>query len=161
MKNIFQKSVIAVFAILLGTFALLLPGFTSDALAGLGGMPTEGWVVKFNVSNLEESVAWYEEKLDMMRNTEFDTPVWTQVFYPDVPNTQIGLFESFPDGSGAATATIVVPDIEYGVSLLQKRGVYITPPCDADKGVALSFFQDPDGNGLALRQNYSRPYPSC
>lgn len=166
-RKAFQKLISTSIAVVVITFLLLgLPGLTSPAHAGPGGTGIEGWVTRFNVSDGAASAYWYEEKLDMLMNKESSAfPYYVQLFYPEYPDTQIGLSQSDPVESGKATATIVVSDIIPARDYLEFKGVDVAPICDAGDGsTVLAFFCDPDGNNLALRENnfpFKIKLPDC
>lgn len=152
----YQKLMAAVIALFAVTFVLFgFSGLTSPAFAGPGGTRTEGAVIRFNVSDGVAAAQWYEEKLDMIVNEESSAfPYYVQLFYPELPDLQIGLSQSQPVQSGKATATIAVDDIMQAVDYLDYQGVAVDPVCNAgDNYTVLAFFCDPDGNNLALRQN--------
>ncbi len=155
-RKAFQKLISTSIAVVVITFVLLgFPGLTSPAHAGPGGTYTTGWVTRFNVSDTFQSLDWYTNVLDMEvdRNT-VALPYYAQVFYPESPDTQIGLSQSSPVQSGQATATIAVDDIERAAYSLESKGVKVAPLCNAGDGyTVLAYFCDPDGNNLALRQN--------
>ncbi|MBP0021052.1 MAG: VOC family protein [Cyanobacteria bacterium SBLK] len=166
-KKARQKLISALIAVVAVTFVLFgCPGLTAPANAGPGGTEVSGYVMRFNVSDIFLSVDWYTDVLDMdidRKNTEF--PYYTQVFYPEYPDTQIGLSASTPVQSGQATATIVVSDIKQAVDSLLSKYVEVSPLCNAGDGLTvLAFFCDPDGNNLALRENdvyYAEELPFC
>ncbi|GEM_PF-2086659 len=164
-KKAFQKLISTSIAIVVIAFVLLgFPGLTSPAHAGPGGTITEGWVTRFNVSDGAQATEWYERNLGMLLNKESSAyPYYVQLFYPEYPDTQIGLSQSTPVESGKATATIVVNDIMQAIDSLQYKGVPVQPLCDAgDNNTVLAFFCDLDGNNLALRQdNAPNPFPPC
>ncbi|MEO1376546.1 MAG: VOC family protein [Cyanobacteria bacterium J06635_10] len=164
-RKAFQKLISTSIAIVVITFVLLgFPGLTSPAHAGPGGTITEGWVTRFNVSDGAYAAQWYEEKLDMLVNNESSAyPYYVQLFYPEYPDTQIGLSQSEPVQSGQATATIAVDDIKQAVDYLDYQGIEVAPLCNAgDNYTVLAFFCDPDGNNLALRQDGSpNKLPVC
>ncbi|NER33653.1 MAG: VOC family protein [Oscillatoria sp. SIO1A7] len=143
MKNFIKAAVIAVAIFLLG-----LPAFS--AYAGPGGTYVEGWQTRFNVSDLDYSIYWYQENLGLEIGAYYGD--YAELFYPEsaCPSTDIGLSEGEADGSNKATATIVVSDILKAQRALQTPS---TPICDAGGGVGLTFFCDPDNNSLAFRQN--------
>lgn len=155
MRKFYQRLAIVVVMTVVSASALLVsPGLTPNAFAGINGSPIEGWVIRFNVKNIDESAKWYEDKLDMKRNRKFDSgSYWTQVYYPEDRTTQIGLSKSDQTGSGKSVATIVVPDIESTRQYLISKGLQLSPIQKPGKNVALSFFKDKDGNTLAIRQN--------
>ena len=143
-------------AIIAITFVLLgFPGLTAPANAGPGGTETLGWVTRLNVTDAFEAVEWYMDKLDMEIDPSTEAlPYYAQVFYPEYPDTQIGLSASSPVQSGKATPTIIVSDIIPARESLLNKGVEVTPLCNAGDGyTALAFFCDLDGNNLALREN--------
>ncbi|MDJ0676321.1 MAG: VOC family protein [Calothrix sp. MO_167.B42] len=160
-----QKLISTFIAVALITSVLLgFPGLTSPAYAGPGWTRTTGWVTRFNVSNLEKSLNWYLDKLHM--DLDYDNlafPYYAQVYYPEYPGTQIGLSASNPVQSGQATATIVVDDIAGARDYILSNGVQVGELCNAGNGrTVLAFFCDPDGNNLALRQNYyQNNFPQC
>jgi len=160
-----QKLISTFMAVVVMAFVVLgFPGLTSPAYAGPGGTQAMGWVTRFNVKDAYTSVGWYLDKLDM----EFDydsaaLPYYGQVFYPEYPDTQIGLSTSTQVKSGKATATIVVSDIVRAKDYLERRGVQVGGFCNAgDDRTVLAFFCDPDGNNLAFRQNNApNDLPQC
>jgi len=154
VEKTYQKVINTVIAVFAVTLVMLgLPGLTSSALAGPGGTTVEGVVIRFDVFDVEESVGWYTELLDMDFNKESSAlPYYGQVFYPEYPDTQIGLSAGHPN-SGTATATIVVDDIFAAQQGLMSQGVDVDDICSAGEGVVLAFFCDPFGNNLALRQD--------
>lgn len=115
---------------------------------------TYAFVAKVNVSKMDVSVTWYESKLDMKVDPRFMAdPKWRQLNMPGLPRVAYGLFKGTAVGTGQAVATFVVADIKAAVAILRKRGVTVTDPTNVGQGVWLSFFADPDGNSLGLRQN--------
>ncbi len=164
-KKVCQKLISTFMVVVVITFVVLgFPGLTSPAHAGPGLTRTTGWVTRFNVSNLEKSLNWYIYKLDMdLDHASLAFPYYGQVFYPEYPDTQIGLSASTPVQSGQATATIVVDNIARAKEGLEYRGVQVGELCNAGDGrTVLAFFCDPDGNNLALRQNYyQNNFPQC
>ncbi|NES76996.1 MULTISPECIES: VOC family protein [Okeania] len=160
-----RKLITAIIALFAFTFVLFgFSGVTSPAFAGPGGTYTTGWVTRFNVSDGVEATQWYEEKLGMIVNEENSAfPYYVQLFYPELPDTQIGLSQSKPVQSGKATATIAVDDIEQAVDFLDYKGVEVGPLCNAGDGyTVLAFFCDPDGNNLALRQDgFPNSFDDC
>ncbi|MEM9540283.1 MAG: VOC family protein [Cyanobacteria bacterium P01_E01_bin.42] len=159
----FQRCAIAVIAVLIGTLSLFaVPGLTSDALAEFAGMPVGGLIFTFDeISDLEYSTLWYQEVLGMERSP-LETPKWTLLFYPEQPSVQIELFADTLTGTGSDDVSFIVPDLEYAVDVLESRGVAASPICDAGAGVAISVFQDPDGNALSFASIVpDNNYPKC
>lgn len=138
-----------------------LPMLTPPAYAVPAGYTAEGLVVRFNVSNLSDSLEWYESNLGVL--PDFVYGGYSELSFPTGLPVKIALNEGAPVGSNKATATIVVEDIEAALAVLQSNDVYSTPICNANgagilPGIALSFFTDPDLNSLALRQEgYGKP----
>jgi len=123
---------------------------------------TYALVAKVDVSNMEQSVAWYTSKLDLEVDPRFTTiPTWRQLNMPGLERVAVGLNQSAHVGTGGANSTFVVSDINEAVKLLRERGVEVSDPQNVGEGVWLSFFADPDGNNLGLRQNGpNEPQPS-
>ena len=110
-------------------------------------------VNKVDVSNVQESVRWYRETLDLIPQPEFDAPTWAQLKFIDLPNYSIGLnYSPAHVGTGGEALTIVVKDIQKARQELISRGVDMSPVSNVGGGVSLAFFTDPDGNKLGLRQ---------
>ena len=164
-RKAYSKLIATIIVVFVTTLVLFgLPGLTSPASAGPGGTETLGWVTRLNVTNAEKAAAWYEDILDMEVNeasTAF--PYYAQLFYPEYPDTQIGLSQSTPVQSGKATPTIVVDDIKKARNSLIEKGVKVGDFCNAgDNETVLAFFCDLDSNNLALRQNnVPNKLPQC
>ncbi|NEO78871.1 VOC family protein [Moorena sp. SIO4G3] len=154
MQKLLQKLKTATVIALISVFVLLSSGWTSTAVAQnpMDELVT-GYVSKVNVTDLGRAIFFYQELLGMERDTSRDTPSWTQFFYPNVPGTQIGLYEDKATGTGEAVLTLVVEDIEKARYFLMSRGIDVSPIQDVGGGVLLAFFTDFDGNTLGLRQN--------
>lgn len=114
-----------------------------------------GLVIKLDVSNLENSVDWYQSKLGFILDPRYSTSDWAQLNLPDFRQTAIGLhFDPARTGTKGESTTIVVDDLETARSGLIERGVDVGPIEEISNGVKLAFFADPDGNSFALRQNH-------
>lgn len=112
------------------------------------------FVSKLEVSDIEASVTWYNSKLDLVQDPRYPTGPWRQMMMPGVNRVSIGLWQSkSPAGSGGATETFVVANIQNSRNELIQRGVNVGPIQDVGEGVLLCFFKDPDGNSLGLRQD--------
>lgn len=111
-------------------------------------------VYKINVSNLAASLDWYGNKLGLEHDADFDGPTWVQFKVPGVSNLVIGLnVDPVNIGSGSAVPTFVVKDLEAACNGLVANGIDAGDIQDVGSGVKLSFFKDPDGNTLGLRQD--------
>ena len=112
-------------------------------------------VAKVDVSDMRQSVEWYESKLDLVVDERFDSnPKWRQLNVKGIQRFAVGLnLKADGVGTGGAVTTFAVPDIESSRKELIARGVEVTEIVDVGQGVLLAFFSDPDGNSLGLRQN--------
>ncbi|AFZ23457.1 lactoylglutathione lyase-like lyase [Cylindrospermum stagnale PCC 7417] len=119
-----------------------------------------------NVSNLQNSIDFYQNKLGLIRNTKFDTDDWTQFFVigkesisqisPATP--QIGLYQGSVKSDSTSVPTIIVNDIEQYRDYLLDNGIKVggiipIEVAGGKVGLKLAFFTDPDGNKLTIRQN--------
>ncbi|HEV7743555.1 MAG TPA: VOC family protein [Pyrinomonadaceae bacterium] len=111
------------------------------------------FVIKLEVSNLQASAGFYENGLGLIHDPKFDTPTWMQFNLPGIDQVAIGLSLSSSVSSGGSVPTFVVDDIEAARQSLIDNHVEVGPIEDVGLGVLMAFFQDPDGNALALRQN--------
>lgn len=154
MQKLLQKLKTATVIALISVFVLLSSGWTSTAVAQnpMDKLVT-GYVSKVNVADLDQAIFFYQELLGMERDTSRDTDRWTQFFYPNVPGTQIGLYQDKATGTGEAALTLVVEDIFFASDVLMSQGIEVSPIQDVGEGVLLAFFKDFDGNSLTLRQN--------
>jgi catechol 2,3-dioxygenase-like lactoylglutathione lyase family enzyme len=120
-----------------------------------------GLVVKLNVSDLARSTEWYQSKLGLVHDPRFDLPHFAQFNIPNVRRVAVGLFEApTAVGTGGCVPIFVVRDVASDRSNLIALGVDVSPIEAAGDGVQLAFFNDPDGNALAIRQNPdSHPSP--
>jgi catechol 2,3-dioxygenase-like lactoylglutathione lyase family enzyme len=110
------------------------------------------FVAKVNVSNLDRSVRWYEENLDMKEDGSFATDTWRQLNLPGLRRVAFGLNLSSDTGTSTAVATIVVDDIESAREALVAKGVEVGP-IQQFGNVQMCYFRDPDSNRLGFRQN--------
>ena len=113
-----------------------------------------GFVAKLDVSNLQASAAFYTA-LGLEHDPRFDTPTWMQFNLPGIDQVAIGLSASGNVSPGGSVPTFVVNDINAARQSLIDTGVEVGPIQDVGLGVLMAFFQDPDSNTLALRQNPS------
>jgi predicted enzyme related to lactoylglutathione lyase len=145
-----KRNVVAI-----GVFCSIV--FVASGLQAAGWLATAkdvNFVAKVNVSNLAASSEWYAKKLGLVHDPKFDTPNWQQLNLPGRKGVAIGLnLDAAKVGTGGATATFVVKDIEKEQKALIKKGVNVGVVMPVGEGVCLAFFADPDGNELGLRQN--------
>jgi catechol 2,3-dioxygenase-like lactoylglutathione lyase family enzyme len=120
-------------------------------------------LVRVDVTNQDASIAWYKEKLDLELNKKyFVKDYWAQVYSNELPRFQIGLNSSPPTKAAHEgptkepkyeVTTFVVSDIKQAVANLRAKGVVVTDPQPQGEGVLLSYFDDPDHNHFAIREN--------
>ncbi|MCV6638104.1 VOC family protein [Candidatus Albibeggiatoa sp. nov. NOAA] len=112
------------------------------------------FIIKIDVSDMEKSVSWYTSVFDLEVDPKYTKiPTWRQLHSPNETQATIGLHcDPSHVGTGGATITIVVPDIEQARQELIDRGVDVSPVTAVGEDISLAFFNDPDGNHLSLRQ---------
>jgi putative ubiquitin-RnfH superfamily antitoxin RatB of RatAB toxin-antitoxin module/catechol 2,3-dioxygenase-like lactoylglutathione lyase family enzyme len=122
------------------------------SLAGL--LCEYGFVVKVDVTDLERSLAWYEEKLGFKLDDNHSAGSWRQLTLDALPNTALGLFLN-PDGAGLGgkKATFVVTNINAVREALVSDGVDVDEVVQLGEWVKLAFLRDPDGNVFGIREN--------
>jgi catechol 2,3-dioxygenase-like lactoylglutathione lyase family enzyme len=111
-------------------------------------------VMRITVADLQQSVAWYEEKLGCKVVECFEAFVGLEM--PGLPHITIGLKGVDPArarGSGGAVLTFVIENIQETHRQLTQRGVAVQPIETQPEGVQLAFFEDLDKNRFALRQD--------
>jgi predicted enzyme related to lactoylglutathione lyase len=113
-----------------------------------------GTVIKIDVSNLEHSVEWYSDKLQLTEDKKFREDIWRQLSMPGPSKMAFGLLLN-PEGvvEGTKKATFVVTDLERARQNLIDKGVEVDEIKTLGEWVRLAFFCDPDGNVFGLRQN--------
>ena len=124
----------------------------SVSLAGL--LSEYGFVVKVDVTDLDKSVEWYQDKLGFQIDERHSAGSWRQLTLSALPNTALGLYLN-PDGAGLGgkKATFVVTDIEAARDGLIRAGVEVDEIVELGDWVKLAFLRDPDGNVFGIRQN--------
>lgn len=122
------------------------------SLAGL--LDEYGFVVKIDVTDLDRSLKWYQDKLGFQLDERYSAGSWRQLIIDELPNTAIGLYLN-PDGAGLGgkKATFVVTDIEGLRNHLLRAGVEVDEIIELGDWVKLAFFRDPDGNVFGIREN--------
>lgn len=153
MQKLLQKLKTATVIVLISVFVLLSSGWTSTAVAQspMGDVVT-GYVSKVNVADLGRAIDFYHGILGMEWDHSQNTDRWTEFFYPNLPDTTIGVYEGQPTGTGEAALTLVVEDIFFASEFLMSQGIEVSPIQDVGGGLLLAFFKDFDGNSLTLRE---------
>lgn len=116
-------------------------------------------VISVNVSDLEKSLAWYQEMLGFEVTYKLDEYGWAEITSP-ITGVSIGLGQvEKPDVKGN-TPTWGVADIEAARGYLEGKGVRFDGETQDIGGmVKLATFYDPDGNPYMLAQSAERnPY---
>ena len=132
-------------------FFLALPFLASEPQAPLEDALEI--VIRVTVSDMERSLAFYVDRLGLIKTPE-TYPEWAKLGIPGNPNTFIGLKLVIPpEGTGGEVTTFVVEDINASIEKLRGRGIVVEDPRNLEGGVLLAFFEDPDKNRLAVRQN--------
>ncbi|MFM8535877.1 MAG: VOC family protein [Acidimicrobiia bacterium] len=108
-------------------------------------------VVQLAVTNLEKSIAFYEDVLRFRAVERRDDLQFAHVD-TNVPGLQIGLsVGGSATGTGGAIVNLSVADVVSARKLLESRGVVFKGATQIIPGkVALAGFTDPDGNLLRL-----------
>lgn len=124
-------------------------------MVGLSRIDSYALIIRITVSDLARSIDWYVNNVGLEQTGPiYDN--WAELLIPGVANTTLGLkLVNPPQGTAGEVLTFLVSDIEANVQYLRSRGVAVEDPRHLAGGVLLSFFYDPDGNRLALRQNPS------
>ena len=122
------------------------------SLAGL--LSEYGFVVKVDVTDLDQSLKWYQDNLGFRLDDRYSAGSWRQLIIDELPNTAIGLYLN-PDGAGLGgkKATFVVTDIEAVRNILVRSGVEVDEIVELGDWVKLAFLRDPDGNVFGIREN--------
>ena len=116
-----------------------------------------GLTCAFGVTNLPRSIAWYRDVLDFELLYEADDIAWCEI-KTGVERVNVGLSErQETGGSGGATLTFGVTDLEAAKATLVERGVRLDGDILEIPGlVRLLTFFDPDNNALMFYQEPDR-----
>ena len=114
-------------------------------------------VASTTVSNLEDSILWYSQKLGFELIYKVEEIGWCEMTTP-VANLTIGLSQvETPDVKGVVL-TWEVSDVAHTRSLLEQAGVKFAGDTSTIPNlVTLASFYDPDGNTYMLSETLAQP----
>lgn len=119
-------------------------------------MEFQSIVLRVDVSDIDASVEWYTEKLGMRISSKYQTEEWVELTRADLGNVTLGLFwDEEAMGTDFEVINFVVANLQAARQELIDKGVEVDDIEESDNGIQLAFFEDPDGNLFALRQNPS------
>jgi glyoxylase I family protein len=98
------------------------------------------------VSDLQASDRWYAT---LFGRPADNNPMPTLVEWQVLPGAWVQVFAD-PERAGSALLNFAVDDLETQIAELSERGMRPGEITDANKGVRLSTFTDPDGNTIRL-----------
>lgn len=115
-----------------------------------------GLACALSVTDLDVSLAWYRDVLGMELLYRRDDIAWCE-FATSVARVTVGLSQTgSAGGSGGATLTFGVTDIDAAKAALDAAGVRQDGAIDeVPDMVRLLTFYDPDGNALMFYQDLS------
>ncbi len=113
-----------------------------------------GLTCALKVTNLDKSLAWYQDTLGFELLYRVDEIGWCEL-RTNVDNVNVGLSQVEKcGGDGNAILTFGVKDIEHARKQLEGRDIRFDGPTQVYEGmVKLATFFDPDGNALMLYQD--------
>jgi catechol 2,3-dioxygenase-like lactoylglutathione lyase family enzyme len=100
------------------------------------------------VSDMERARHFYEARLGLV----VDAEVEETVRYRCGGGTALAIFERPMEAIDRTVAAFEVKDIEREVTDLGKRGVAVDGITTLPSGVRRTFFKDPDGNVIGMRE---------
>ncbi len=111
-------------------------------------------LVQLRVADLERSVHFYRDLLDMKVVHRNDALKWVKVSH-GIDGVTIGLGQAEDvGGSGTLSINLGVRDIDAARRLLEQRGVKFEKPTITIPGVVkLADLRDPDGNKIRLAES--------
>ena len=128
---------------------------TNNRLESLGFKPTV--VASTSVSNLENSIGWYSEKLGFELIYKVEEIGWCEMTTP-VAGITIGLSQVENPQVQGTVLTWEVTDIAHTRALLENAGVKFAGETSTIPNlVTLASFYDPDGNTYMLSQTLAQP----
>jgi predicted enzyme related to lactoylglutathione lyase len=114
----------------------------------------KGLTCALNVKDLKAAIAWYQDVLGFKLQYQLDEMGWCEL-ETEVPGVNVGLSQVEDEiaGSGGATLTFGVHDIDAARASLEGQGVRFDGPTrEIPEMVKLATFYDPDGNVLMFYQ---------
>ncbi len=128
---------------------------TKNRLESLGFKPSV--VASTNVSNLEESIKWYSEKLGFELIYKVDEIAWCELTSP-VQGVTIGLSQVESPETKGTVLTWEVSDVAHTRAMLEQAGVKFAGETSTIPNlVTLASFYDPDGNTYMLSETLAQP----
>lgn len=128
---------------------------SNNRLESLGFKPTV--VASTSVSNLENSIEWYSEKLGFELIYKVEEIGWCEMTTP-VTGITIGLSQVENPQVQGTVLTWEVTDVAHARALLEQAGVKFVGETDTIPNlVMLASFYDPDGNTYMLSQTLAQP----
>ena len=100
------------------------------------------------VSDMEQARRFYEQKLGLTVEAEVEGTIR----YRCGGGTGLALFERPMEAVDRTVAAFEVGDIEQEVAELLGRGVEVEGIITLPSGLKRTFFKDPDGNVIGMRQ---------
>lgn len=115
-----------------------------------------GLTCALSVTSLDAAIPWYERVLGMKLLYRMDEIAWCEL-ETGVARVNVGLSQvESAGGSGGATLTFGVTDLDAAKAALDTAGVRQDGPINEIPGmVRLLTFYDPDGNALMFYQDLS------
>ncbi len=113
-------------------------------------------LVQLRVADLEKSVHFYRDLLDMKVVHRNDALQWVKVSH-GMNGVTIGIGQGVDiAGSGTVSINLGVHDVDAARRLLEERGVkFLKPTITVPNVVKLADLLDPDGNKIRLAQTLS------
>jgi predicted enzyme related to lactoylglutathione lyase len=118
-----------------------------------------GLTCSMGASDLDRSIAWYQEVLGFTLLYKMDEMAWCELS-TGVERVNLGIGQrEEAGGQGGATLTFGVVDIEAAKAELDRHGVRQDGPIQDIPGmVRLLTFYDPDDNALMFYQDLSQAH---
>ncbi len=110
-------------------------------------------------TDLERAARFYTEVVGFREAMRLETTHSGTIVFLSLDGTQLELFgggrprdsRAEQGRTGYTHIALLVDDVEAEYERLRSRGVeFETPPTDAEAGIRLAFFRDPDGNRVEI-----------